>query len=256
MHSERIYRALLFVYPKEHRREYGEPMVQLFRDRMSRDGGGLGTLAVWMHTLCDLVCSGSRERIETARTWAVRKNVLGALLLRNYTAKRALTRKQVVVSLLLPALFVLLIGAVASIVSVFFPVSDRLGEIHKSLLFMFGGMVVLNPGLHGLVFRLRNGYDLKNALRAIVLYLPINIFAATVYVHSVWAFSDGKTLLSSVTWFEIMLGSYFGAILCILPVLAHRVGFASQPAPSITTHRAYRQTELAISLGSLFGISM
>ena len=34
MISERLYRALLLVYPSEHRREYGEPMVQLFRDRM------------------------------------------------------------------------------------------------------------------------------------------------------------------------------------------------------------------------------
>ncbi len=32
MISEKLYRALLVVYPSEHRREYGEPMVQLFRD--------------------------------------------------------------------------------------------------------------------------------------------------------------------------------------------------------------------------------
>ena len=46
MLSERLYRALLLVYPKEHRREYGELMVQLFRDRMRYEGGGLRDLIV------------------------------------------------------------------------------------------------------------------------------------------------------------------------------------------------------------------
>ena len=32
MISERVYRALLLAYPSEHRREYGEPMAQLFAD--------------------------------------------------------------------------------------------------------------------------------------------------------------------------------------------------------------------------------
>ena len=32
MFSEWVYRRLLLVYPKEHRWEYGEPMVQPFRD--------------------------------------------------------------------------------------------------------------------------------------------------------------------------------------------------------------------------------
>ena len=40
MLSERVYRRLLLIYPKEHRREYGQPMVQLFRDRMRCDGDG------------------------------------------------------------------------------------------------------------------------------------------------------------------------------------------------------------------------
>ena len=38
--SEWVYCRLLLVYPREHRREYEEPMIQLFRDRMRRDGGG------------------------------------------------------------------------------------------------------------------------------------------------------------------------------------------------------------------------
>ena len=61
---ERVYRALLAAYPREHRREYGEPMVQLFRDRMRRDGGGFRTGTVWAQMIFDLVCSASRERKE------------------------------------------------------------------------------------------------------------------------------------------------------------------------------------------------
>ena len=257
MLSERVYRILLQAYPKEHRREYEEPMVQLFRDRMRRDGGGLGTLVVWMHMLFDLVRSASRERMEIARRWAIRKNVLRALLLRDYTARTARTRKQVVGSLLLPVIYCLVIAAAGSTISIFFPVSNRFGDtVFRSGLTMFGGMAIMNPVLHGLVFRLRAKYDLKTALRAIVVYLPICVFGAIVLVHSAWVLSDDETPFLTISWFEIMIASYFGAIMCILPVLTHRVGFAPEPAPAITAHRLYRQTELAISRGSLLGISI
>ena len=52
------------AYPREHRREYGELMVQLFRDRMRCEGGGLRSLVIWMQTLTDLVGSALRERME------------------------------------------------------------------------------------------------------------------------------------------------------------------------------------------------
>ena len=61
MLSERLYRALLWIYPKEHRQEYGELMVQLFRDRMRYDGRDFGGLVVWMQTLSDLAVSAFDE---------------------------------------------------------------------------------------------------------------------------------------------------------------------------------------------------
>ena len=74
MLSEKLYRALLVAYPREHRREYGELMVQLFRDRMRRDGGGLGVLKVWLAMIVDLVTSALKEHSKggrmTARAWA------------------------------------------------------------------------------------------------------------------------------------------------------------------------------------------
>lgn len=185
------------------------------------------------------------------------RKALRLLLLRDYTAKTARTRTQVAVSLLLPGTAVLLFAVIGRVISVFFPVSDRVGEtILRSGLYMFAGMIALNPVLHGLVFRLRTKYALENALRSIVIYLPIFMFATTILVHSILALSDGRTLLFTITWLEIILGAYFGAVLCVLPVLVHRVGFASEPAPAIVAHRLYQQIERAISRGSLVGVSI
>lgn len=63
--SERVYQALLAAYPVDHRRRYGEPMIQLFRDRMRRDGGGRRTIQVWIVVGFDLLSSAFRERMET-----------------------------------------------------------------------------------------------------------------------------------------------------------------------------------------------
>ena len=64
MVSERVYRRLLAVYPKEHRQEYGELMVQLFRDRMRRDGGGFRKMTVWTQMILDLTVSAFKEHKE------------------------------------------------------------------------------------------------------------------------------------------------------------------------------------------------
>ncbi|MCY4113898.1 MAG: hypothetical protein OXG33_08175 [Chloroflexi bacterium] len=61
---ERVYRWLLALYPREHRREYGELMVQLYRDRMRRDGKGFAGLSVWIHLIVDLCGSAAREHTE------------------------------------------------------------------------------------------------------------------------------------------------------------------------------------------------
>ena len=57
-----IYRALLILYPPAHRREYGAPMVQLFRD-LCRDAcaqnGTRGLIRLWFRILVDTVVSAS-----------------------------------------------------------------------------------------------------------------------------------------------------------------------------------------------------
>ena len=62
MVSERVYRALLVAYPREFRQEYGELMIQFFRDRMRFDGRGIRGLFMWMHLISDLTTSALRER--------------------------------------------------------------------------------------------------------------------------------------------------------------------------------------------------
>ncbi len=120
---------------------------------------------------------------------------------------------------------------------------------------MLLGFVFVYPALHGLAFRLRIKYDLKNALKSIVIYLPMFTFAIIALLHFSRFVLDGETPFLAISWFEVMLASYFGAIACILPVLTHRVGLDPAPAPVITTHRFYRSAEIAISMGSLVGIA-
>jgi len=62
---ERVYRLLLVAYPKEHRREYGDAMAQLLRDRLRDEGGGLRTVLFWAQIAADLVRTALSERMET-----------------------------------------------------------------------------------------------------------------------------------------------------------------------------------------------
>jgi hypothetical protein len=65
-HAVRIYEALLWLYPRLHRREYGPLMVQLFRDQC-REAGQRGDrralLKLWLATLTDLAGSVFREQL-------------------------------------------------------------------------------------------------------------------------------------------------------------------------------------------------
>lgn len=70
---ERIYRRLLRVYPSEFRRDYAEPMAQLFADQL-RDTrvahGPAGTLRLWVRTLLDTFTSAVLQHLERDRTVA------------------------------------------------------------------------------------------------------------------------------------------------------------------------------------------
>ena len=202
-----------------------------------------------------------RDRLSFANSWPTPaansriRHYLRILLLLDYSPRKARTLKQVVLSLLVvPFLTLLLFVLAATIAPLFFDVSDGFrGTMLRLGLPMLLGLVLVNPVLHGLVFRLRTKYDLKSALLSIVMYLPMFTFAIIALLHFSTFVLDGETPFLAISWFEVMLASYFGTIACILVVLTHRVGLDPAPAPVITTHRFYQPTEIAVSLGSLVG---
>ena len=61
---ERVYRSLLVMYPEAHRREYGEPMIQLVRDRFRNEGGGVHSVTLWGQIVWDLARTALSERTE------------------------------------------------------------------------------------------------------------------------------------------------------------------------------------------------
>ena len=64
--SERIYRALLVVYPREFRREYGAQMRQVFGDlcrEERRRKQRIGLVWLWLRTVLDLGRSALAQRI-------------------------------------------------------------------------------------------------------------------------------------------------------------------------------------------------
>ena len=106
---ERVYRALLLLYPREFRRDYGEPMAQAFGDRMRREGGGLLSAAVWAQTLADLVPSAFKEHRERAAREGL--TVRSAALVGAWFVLRSLVGGLTLC--LLTLAFALLIGSVA-----------------------------------------------------------------------------------------------------------------------------------------------
>ena len=78
-----LFRALLHLYPRAFRREYGELMQQAFRDQLRTNPGGLGRIKLALTTLCDVVGSVSAMRFDgdasgSARTWLVFLSLAGA----------------------------------------------------------------------------------------------------------------------------------------------------------------------------------
>src|SRR5688572_14644994 len=68
--SQRFYALMLTAYPAEFRRQYGAPMVQLFRDceDAARNRKGLGALMhFWMTALLDLVITAPKEHLDNLR---------------------------------------------------------------------------------------------------------------------------------------------------------------------------------------------
>jgi capsular polysaccharide biosynthesis protein len=68
--SGTLYQRLVAAYPKAHRREYGQPMVQLFRDQCRdawRGGRTWGLIWLWLRVLPDLVNTSVLEHLSALK---------------------------------------------------------------------------------------------------------------------------------------------------------------------------------------------
>ena len=65
MTAERIYSALLRLYPKPFREEYGSEMLSAFRDM--RQARRSSPIRFWVFVLADSVSAAARERLEGTR---------------------------------------------------------------------------------------------------------------------------------------------------------------------------------------------
>jgi capsular polysaccharide biosynthesis protein len=81
--SGTLFQRLLAAYPKAHRREYGQPMAQLFRDQCRdawRGGRGWGLTWLWLRVLPDLVKTSVLEHISTLKERKTMLERVGTLL--------------------------------------------------------------------------------------------------------------------------------------------------------------------------------
>ena len=255
MISEWVYRALLVLYPSEHRREYEEQMVQLFGDRMRRDGGGYRSAIVWLHILSDLFHSALNEHLERVGLWGVIKALLYPTFLNKYSALKVRTKSEVAIALLLPCIGPILFFAVVMVVSFVFSLSELFREAFvRSAVIMLLGPAFVTPVLLGMTFRLRRKYDLRGVLLATAIYWPIFIIVMTSVIHFISILlGDDKPVLA-ISGMSFFIAFCFGTGICIFAVLVNLLSSARVPAPSIVAHRNYRLTEMGVSLISLIGI--
>jgi hypothetical protein len=64
--STRIYGALLVAYPPEFRREFGDQMLQVFRDCYRAEARSGSLSGFWFRTLMDLVMTAAKERADSS----------------------------------------------------------------------------------------------------------------------------------------------------------------------------------------------
>ncbi|HJU92050.1 MAG TPA: hypothetical protein VJ656_03860 [Pyrinomonadaceae bacterium] len=63
--SDRLYGLLLFAYPSGFRREFGNEMLQVFRDCYRAEARARSLPSFWLRTLLDLLLTAAKERADS-----------------------------------------------------------------------------------------------------------------------------------------------------------------------------------------------
>src|SRR5580765_5811586 len=69
----RLYRALLYLYPKQHREVYGQQMLQTLDDILSDQDNSFGRFAVWLKVGIELPINAFEENISSIGEISVNK---------------------------------------------------------------------------------------------------------------------------------------------------------------------------------------
>lgn len=190
----RVYHFLLLTYPIAFRRDYGQQMMQLFRD-CHRDAGAepqaFGSSRLWFRTLLDLARTAPAEHLERLRKEdAFMKNLRSDALA--------------------------LIGSIAIIVAAFFLLTyGRRHEVSSILIFGYALDALVTTGVVGnlIVFLLVKISRLKPLRIAFWTFLVINAVPALA-LASVGGrlspnFRAGATLLGYTVSFLFWLGLHY-----------------------------------------------
>ena len=98
--SERLYRALLHVYPRDFRDEFGDAMMEFHRDRLAharRAAGLRGMTRVWVHVAADLLRNALPARVESVRR-RIRKHADERAALRETPSLMHVTKEDLMLS--------------------------------------------------------------------------------------------------------------------------------------------------------------
>ena len=107
--SAKLYERLLALYPREHRREYGRPMAQLFRDQCRDawvEAGTWGLTVLWLRVSVDLAKTSMAEHLHNLKR---RKCMFSKMLL----AFRAHPTPRTTFLVLFAVVFLLVLGSSA-----------------------------------------------------------------------------------------------------------------------------------------------
>ena len=162
----------------------------------------------------------------------------------------AQTGKQVAVNTLwASSLFIIILAIVSIRLLLGRPVSDALANLLGTAFMGSCSLAVLQF----LAIRLNMKYDLKSALLAIIIYVPIIMVAFSITLVWFGIIDDGTFRIERFLFLSMCC---FIIIITTLITLLHGIRKPAAPTPAFTTHPLYRRAEVAVSVVSFFAVAI